>query len=238
LHCMIPGGALSELGEKKIWRKCISGFLFPVKVMSKLMKKYFLKLLKETYKKHSLIFKGGIANLSDPGAFEALIDFLSQKSWNVYAKLPFHGAKGGIEYLARYVSKTAISNERILSCTNTHVTFKWRDYSDGNKLKVMQLSAHEFIRRYLSHVLPDGFMRVRTFGFLANACKAKNIECILEILNQPKNKKERKKESTAELMIRVAGIDINLCQRCREGRLEIIALIPKEKSPPNYLDTS
>ncbi len=107
---------------------------------------------------------------------------LRKKSWNVYAKEPFNGAGDGVKHLARYFAKIAIGNERILSCDNQQVTFKWRDYADDNKTKIMQLDAHEFIRRYLSHILPSGFMRVRYFCFMSSAVKAKNAKLIKSLL--------------------------------------------------------
>lgn len=243
LHCMIPGGALCDFNGQKEWRDCKPGFLFPVKVMSKLFGKTFLKLLQQAYKNNEITFKGSIAELAEHGKFEQLMVLLSNKSWNVYAKTPFNGSEGGLEYLARYVSKTAIGNERLVSCDNQKVTFKWRDYADENQSKFMTLNATEFIRRYLTHVLPDGFMRIRAFGFLANACKAKNINVILPLLNQPQKKdfekqEKKTKETIAELMERITGIDIYQCQHCKIGRLEIIKSILSAKQSLAYIDTS
>ena len=153
----------------------------------------------------------------------------------------------GLEYLARYVSKTAIGNERILSHDNQQVTFQWRDYADKSKEKIMVLDAHEFIRRYLQHVLPNGFMRIRAFGFLANACKAKNIDLIRSQLtphdNDPKQDK-KDKEPIDALMMRLTGIDINLCQTCKIGHLETTRNILSQwqlnliDAQPQYTDTS
>src|SRR3990167_740621 len=239
LHCMIPGGALCDSNEKKEWRESKPGFLFPVKVISKLFGRTFLALLQQAYKNKEIIFKGSIIELAEKERFEKLVALLTGKSWNVYAKTPFNGSEGGLEYLSRYVSKTAIGNERIISCDNQKVTFKWRDYADESKSKLMTLDALEFIRRYLTHVLPNGFMRIRTFGFLANSCKAKNIDLILPLLNQLKRRDSEKKEeeSISELMQRITGIDIHLCQHCKVGNLEIIKSISCAKPLP-YVDTS
>jgi hypothetical protein len=239
LHCMIPGGALAEQNGKTFWRACKPGFLFPVKVMSKLFGKIFLGLLVDAYQAKQFIFNGVIAEFSELKKFESLVQALRKKSWNVYAKAPFNGAQGGLEYLARYVNKTAISNERILSFDDEHVAFKWRDYADQNRSKIMKLEIHEFIRRFLTHVLPKGFMRVRSFGFLANPIKARSIEQILTLLAQPKEEKEvPKNETTAELIKRVVGIDIELCKHCKKGRLHIIKRLPNFKQSRGYLDTS
>lgn len=306
LHCMIPGGALYDDGEgQKQWRSSEKGFLFPSKAMSKYFGKTFLTLLERAFSNNELNLKGGIAELSESKTLGQFMVRLRKKSWNVYAKEPFNGAEGGITYLARYFAKTAVGNERILSCDNKQVTFKWRDYSDDNKIKVMTLDVQEFIRRYLSHVLPDRFMRVRGFGLLANACKAKNIATIrtllqgddqinggsmaIDLLSVPSLKhdtvaglpgeksfiplivsndinglqpsenrvakslatqatgtnaadnaviKTKPKESVAELMKRITGIDIELCKQCKTGRLEKIPLLLGQNQLPAPWDTS
>ena len=206
LHCILPGGALCDVDGQKEFRLSKSGFLFPVKVMSALFGKIFLTLLQQAFTENELTFKGSIAELSEPTKFQELMAILTLKSWNVFAKEPFHGAAGGLAYLARYVSKTAISNERILSFDNENVTFKWRDYSDNNKLKVMTLDVNEFIRRFLSHILPEGFMRVRSFGFLASACKTKNLNLIRALLLG--NKKEVYTKNLEEVKEPIPEVDL------------------------------
>jgi hypothetical protein len=189
LHCMVPGGALYDDDEgQKQWRSSEKTFLFPSKAMAKYFGKAFLTQLERAHRHNELNLKGGIAELADSKTFGQLMVKLCRKSWNVYAKEPFNGAEGGVTYLARYFAKTAIGNERILSCNDDTVGFKWRDYADDNKTKIMTLDAHEFIRRYLSHILPNGFMRVRSFGILANACKAKNIAIIRDLLSSVEHK--------------------------------------------------
>ena len=306
MHCMIPGGALYDDDEgRKQWRASKKGFLFPSRAMAKYFGASFLTLLERAHRHDELNLKGGIAELADSKTFGQLMIKLRKKSWNVYAKEPFNGAEGGVTYLARYFAKTAIGNERILSCDDNEVTFKWRDYADKGKTKIMMLDAHEFIRRYLSHILPDGFMRARSFGLLANACKAKNIATIRKLLDdakqinsasmltdlsptpplenktmvmQPDEKsfiklitsrdinalqpsdsliantpltspvsidaisnavdKVKTKESVAELMKRIIGIDIERCKHCKVGRLEKIPLIPGTNQIPEAWDTS
>lgn len=247
LHCMIPGGALCDVDGQKQWKSSKPDYLFSVKVMAKFTGKVFLRLLKEAYNNNEIAFGGSISGLEKPVKFNQLIALLYKKSWNVYAKEPFNGAEGGLEYLSRYVSKTAIGNERIISHDNQQVTFKWRDYADENKEKIMVLDAHEFIRRYLQHVLPNGFMRIRAFGFLANACKTKNIDLIrsqITPLENASKQDKKEKEPIDELMMRFAGIDINLCQNCKIGRLETIGSIRSQfdlsqiNEQPQYIDTS
>lgn len=302
LHCMIPGGALYDNSEgQKQWRSSKKTFLFSSKAMAKYFGKTFMTLLERAFSNKELNLKGGISELSESKTLGQFMIKLSKKSWNVYAKEPFNGAEGGITYLARYFAKTAIGNERILSCDDEQVAFKWRDYADDSKSKIMTLDAHEFIRRYLSHILPDGFMRVRSFGFLANACKTKNIATIRTLLHddeqthgtdlppspapekeattiqfiapaiastigpndidvpQPLDNlitatrapmtiravpivsdvvKSKAKESVAELMKRITGIDIEICKHCKIGRLEKIPLPLRINQGPTAWDTS
>jgi len=245
LHCMIPGGALCDIDLQKVWKNCQKGFVFPVKVAASLFGKIFINLLKKEYQNQEITFQGSISELSKPDKFGALCALLRKKSWNVYAKPPFNGAEGGLTYLSRYISKAAISNERIISCKDGKVTFKWRDYSDNNKSKIMTLDAFEFIRRYLQHVLPNKFMRVRSYGILANTCKTKNIELIRTQLtpNEKKVEISIEKESSLDLILRLTGVDVGLCQRCKIGRLRTILSIPSELSSPyqaerSYTDTS
>jgi hypothetical protein len=260
LHCIIPGGALNndekDGQNKQKWIPCKPKFLFPIKVMSKIFRGPFIKLLRQAYQNNELKLQNTIANLVNPKIFTRLLDNLMKKDWVVYSKKPFNGAKGAIGYLAKYVYKTAISNNRILSCKNDKVTFKWRDYSNHNKIKLMTLDAHEFIRRFLSHVLPDRFVRIRSFGFLANPCKKNKIQKILHLLNQPNHnqlnkpnksnkltrsiEKIKKNESTSALMLRLTGININICPKCKTGVLHIIQNFPNsiQHKRLNYQDTS
>lgn len=246
LHCMIPGGALCDIDGQKQWKSSEPDYLFSVKVMAKFTGKVFLRLLQAAYNNNELTFGGSITELEKAGTFAQLMTVLHQKSWNVYAKEPFNGAEGGLEYLARYVSKTAIGNERLLSHDNQKVTFKWRDYSDESKSKIMDLDAHEFIRRYLQHVLPNGFMRIRAFGFLANACKVKNINLIRSQLAASElvvKSGKKDKEPIAELMMRLTGLDINLCHDCKIGRPVVTRTMLNQHqlniiSQSQYIDTS
>lgn len=236
LHCIIPGGALTN----NAWISCKPGFLFPVKVISRMFSGIFVKLLSQAYENNQLKLQGAVAHLANPAIFTALLNQLRQKAWCVYSKKPFAGAKGAVEYLAKYVYKTAISNNRILSCDNNRVTFNWRDYADHNKIKKMSLDNHEFIRRFLTHVLPDRFIRIRSFGFLANSCKAKNIQQILGLLTQNITISTKAKESTSELMLRLTGVDINLCPKCKKGRLQNIKTLQNfmQLQQAKYQDTS
>ncbi len=159
IHCVVPGGGLSPDG--KHWVSCRKGFFMPVRVMSSLFRGKFLDHLKNRFESGDLIFPGGIRHLKDPGTFEVFRGQFYHKKWVVYCKPPFDGAEGVLKYLGRYTHRIAISNNRVLNVEDGNVSFRWRDYADGDKQKIMTLKADEFIRRFLLHVLPHRFVRIR-----------------------------------------------------------------------------
>jgi hypothetical protein len=216
----------SKIGKPSYCR-CLIFTLFPVKVLSKLFRRFYVSGLKELHKENQLKLPNQLTESLTSLDFDQLLNELTGKDWVVYAKPPFAGPEKLLSYLARYTHKIAISNHRILACDDKAVTFKWRDYSDGNKMKVMELKPEEFIRRFLSHVLPSGFMRIRSFGFLANSCKAKKVKIIQAQLDyQPQ--KPTEKCSTAERMLHLTGQDITLCPLCKKGHLKRISDIPSQ----------
>ncbi len=228
IHCIVPGGALVD-GER--WQLSKSNYLFPVKAMSRIFRGIFISGLRTLHKKNQLKIPNDPnpkTDLNTSENFNALLDTLIEKSWVVYAKEPFAGPKKLLDYLGRYVNKIAISNCRILSCNDKSVRFKWRDYSDGNRVKIMELKPEEFIRRFLSHIVPEGFMRIRFFGFLANACKNKNIAKIRKLLSYEPAEENHKKD-VRTLMLELTGNDITLCPKCKKGHFY------KTQSMPNKL---
>ena len=166
--------------------------------------------------------------MQDPQPFARLLDSLRDKPWIVYAKRPFAGPQQVLDYLGRYTHRVAISNHRILSLDDGRVTFSYRDRRDHNLKKHMSLDAQEFIRRFLLHVLPTGFMKIRHFGFLANPCKADNLTRIREQLGESilPDSPEPPAESVAEMMLRITGRDITRCPHCQQGHLVRVAELP------------
>lgn len=233
VHCIVPGGALKPDGT---WIST-NGFLFPVKVLSRFFRGTYVSKLRILYQKNQLKLPDQLAESGNVQAFDQLLNELMNQDWVVYAKPPFAGPEKLLSYLGRYTHKIAISNYRILACDEESVTFKWRDYSDDNKEKIMKLKPEEFIRRFLSHVLPDGFIRIRSYGFLANACKAKKVKAIQQQLNYQAPSHSTEKKDTASLMIDLTGIDITLCPHCKQGKLKRIGEIPSKFSNPIF-DTS
>ena len=155
---------------------------------------------------------------------------LRSHDWVVYSKAPFAGAEQVLTYLGRYTHKTAVANHRLVDFDGEHVRFRWRDYADGNKPKVMRLDAGEFIRRFLLHVLPRGFTRLRHYGLLANRGRARKLARCRELLHQPAPE-PRERETTRETPLRLTGIDIAVCGQCGEGTLrQILILEPRHRT--------
>ena len=216
LHCLVCAGALS--GDQNRWIPARKNFLFPVKALSLVFRGKFLQFLKKAFDQKKLLFPGQSAPLADAETFTLLLKTLRQKPWVVYAKKPFAAPDSVLDYLARYIHRVALSNDRILSTHNGEVTFSYRDRKNPNQRNVMRLQTEEFIRRFLLHVIPKGFMRVRHFGFLANNAKERLSKCrqllgLLPALPKPPQR------STHQLMLALTGIDLTRCPRCRKGTL-------------------
>ena len=223
LHCLIPAGALSD--DQKRWTPARKNFLFPIKALSIVFRGKFLHLLKKACERNKLLFVAQSASLADPVAFKLLIKVLRKKPWIAYAKKPFGSPVHVLDYLGRYTHRVALSNDRILSARNGDVTFSYRDRKDPNRKKTMTLDAHEFIRRFLLHVIPKGFVRVRHFGFLANRSKDLLSKC-RQLLNLSPTVPKLHQRSVQELMLQLTGIDISRCPLCQQGTLVFVAELP------------
>jgi len=183
VHVIVPGGGLSPDGKN--WIGCRSGFFLPVKVLSRLFRRFFLEGLIRLHKAGKLKFFGKLSKLADPDTFAAHLSPLRKTNWVVYAKPPFGGPEAVLAYLSRYTHRVAISNHRLVSADADTVAFRWKDYriKRGDRMKVMRLTADEFIRRFLIHVLPSGFHRIRHTGFLANSIRRDRIGQIRRLLD-------------------------------------------------------
>ncbi|PYX29284.1 MAG: IS91 family transposase [Acidobacteria bacterium] len=183
IHCVVPAGGLAPDGSR--WIPCRRKFFLPVKVLSRLFRGKFLALLRDAFAAGKLQFHGQLAPLREPARFHAWLRPLQEIEWVVYAKLPFGGPEYVLKYLARYTHRVAISNGRLLSLENGQVTFQWRDSKDNNQIKTMTLDAVEFIRRFLLHILPSGFVKIRHFGFLSRRRRSAALELCRQRLPQP-----------------------------------------------------
>jgi len=223
LHCLVPAGAVSY--DQKRWSPARKNFLFPVTALSVVFCGKFLDLLKSAFDRNKLLFIGQTASLADRGAFQLLINTLRKKPWIVYAKKPFGSPVHVLDYLGRYTHRVALSNDRIVSTCNRDVTFSYRDRKNQNRKKTMTLDAHEFIRRFLLHVIPKGFVRVRHFGFLANRSKSLLSKC-RQLLDLNPALPKLPQQSVQELMLQLTGIDITRCPLCQKGTLVFLANLP------------
>ena len=235
IHCIVTGGGLSSDGSR--WISCRKGFFLPVTVMSALFRGKLLDYLKHCFKSGVLMFDGVIRNLKAPGNFNLFRKQLYEKKWVVYCKPPFGGPKGVIKYLGRYTHRIAISNNRILNIQDGRVSFLWRDYADDNRQKTMLLPSDEFIRRFLLHVLPERYVRIRHFGLLANRNRKGNIAACHKMLGKKNVTKEKRRETWQEQMLRICGIDVTVCPICQKGKMcRVERLLPVRcKSPPELI---
>lgn len=185
IHCVIPAGGLAPDGS--CWIRSPPGFFLPVRVLSAVFRGKFVDGLKRLFRRGKLGFHGSLRNLAQPKLFRSFLRQLFRQKWVVYAKRPFGGPKYVLQYLARYTHRVAISNHRLIAFEDSKVTFRWKDYAHGNKKRKMTVTADEFLRRFLLHVLPRGFVRIRSFGFLANRCRATKISLCRTLLeNTPR----------------------------------------------------
>lgn len=218
LHCVVPGGGISPDGSR--WIACRKSFFLPVRVLSRLFRKKFLNSLRSAFRTGTLHLSGELASLKQPTAFRALCRQAARIEWVVYAKPPFGGPERVLKYLARYTHRVAISNHRLQSLEQGRVNFAARDYADHGRTKTMTLDAVEFIRRFLLHVLPSGFVRIRQFGFLSNRVRKQKLALCRVLLGarQP------------ALLDSPASPDAHLeqpprCPICKLGRLILTELL-------------
>jgi hypothetical protein len=223
VHCVVPGGGIGPDGAK--WAGCRKKtFFLPVKVLGRRFRNVFLAYLREAFEDGKLQFQGEMAALAKPAAFEALCRRAERAKWVVHAKPPFGGPEQVLKYLARYTHRVAISNNRILSIEDGKVTFLWKDYADGSKTKTMTLDAVEFIRRFLLHILPTGFVRIRQFGFLANRARREKLALCRALLGAPS---APPRIALAEVGDRKA--DEKPCPVCPTGHMILIRLPRTER---------
>jgi hypothetical protein len=216
LHCVVTAGALSADGQHFVSPRH-KGFLFPVRALAKVFRGKFLDGLRRA-------FDAGA--LGDDVFAPTLCQTLRRIDWVVYAKPPFAGPESALAYLARYTHRIAISNPRLVNLEPGRVAFRYRDYQDGGKEKVMRLDALEFIRRFLLHVLPKGFVRIRHYGLLANRHRKKKIARCRALLAAP-TPEAPESQSVSEELHRLSGKDLLRCPACSEGRMIPIAEIPR-----------
>jgi hypothetical protein len=239
LHCIIPAGVLSF--DKTEWVAARDKYLFRVESLAKEFRKRYLSKLEKLYGQEKLCFHGRASDFADKQVFNKLIKTLKDKEWITYSKQPLEvslrslsdGPEQVFEYLGRYTHRVAITNNRIVSIEDGKVTFSYCDRSDESKIKELTLKAEEFIRRFLLHILPGGFMKIRYYGFLAHANKKASIPLLRQLINPDAEVAEKIIETVEEMMLRLTGTDLSVCPECGKGKMTHI-----EDLPNLLLDTS
>lgn len=219
IHTIVLAGGLTK--ENK-WRCSSKKFFLPVKVMGKKFRGKFLDNLKKYYAEKQLKFYGMLKELENPESFQSLINTCYGKSWYTYSKRPFSGPLAVIEYLGRYTHRIAISNSRIVSMDNETITIKVKDYKDKSKDKLLVLSGVEFIRRFLMHVLPKGFVKLRHFGILGNRNKKTKLVLCRKLTRSKVYKPIYTNLSTSEIIKLITGKDVSTCPACISGIMQKI----------------
>lgn len=225
LHCLIPAGVLSFAKDK--WIPAHESFLFRIDSVAKEFRKRYLRNLETIYLKKQLIFPGNTNRFESKQEFGQLIKKLSKLKWIAYAKAPFAGPQQVLEYLGRYTHRVAISNNRIVSIDNDKLTFTYRDREKNNEIRQMSLDVDEFIRRFLLHILPKGFVKIRYFGFLSHTNKKQAVALLRKLINPDALMPEKIKETIAEMMLRLTGNDITCCPQCKRGKMTIVRKLPR-----------
>jgi hypothetical protein len=229
LHCVVPGGGLSPDGKR--WISCRPDFFLPVRVLSRLFRRLFLEALQKAFDSGKLRFSASLEALGDRQAFVRYLSPLKKAEWVVYAKRPFAGPQQVLNYVGRYTHRVAISNDRLLDIENDRVRFVWKDYRDNNEQKTMDLPAEEFIRRFLLHVLPDGFQRIRYYGFLSNRHRDEKLALCRQLLEMPPSDRNPvapdEPSDYCRLYEQLTGHSLKQCPVCQQGRMvEVEILAP------------
>ena len=233
LHFVVAGGGIAPEGDR--WIFCRSGFFMPVRVLSRLFRRLFLEALQKAFDCGKLKFFSSLEALQDRRAFMRYLAPVRKAEWVVYAKPPFAGPQQVLDYVGRYTHRVAISNDRLLDIENGEVRFRWKDYRDNNRQKTLMLTADEFIRRFLLHVLPDGFQRIRYYGFLGNRYRKQKLARCRQLLGMPENERPETDPSSdyRDLYEQLTGLSLWKCPVCHKGCMHVIGVLESaDKRPP------
>ncbi|HRY03844.1 MAG TPA: IS91 family transposase [Beijerinckiaceae bacterium] len=251
VHVIVPGGGLSSDGSR--WVACKPKFFLPVRVLSRFFRRRFLEGLISLHETGRLAFFGDLAHLADPDAFKAHLAPLRRAEWVVYAKRPFGGPESVLAYLSRYTHRVAISDSRLVAFDGHRVAFRWKDYrvrasAPGARIKTMTLPVDEFMRRFLLHVLPDGFHRIRHYGFLAGAARVENVarirQMLVDVAGSPQaGQNADKHDGDPAVAVADDGHETSFPCRCCGGRMSIIerfarGAVPQTPFAAAWNDTS
>lgn len=239
LHCVVPGGGISPDGTR--WIACRQDFFLPVRVLARLFRRLFLKYLLDVFDAGDLQLSSSLEQLRTPRAFLRHIALARKTEWVVYAKKPFAGPEQVLQYVGRYTHRVAITNHRVLDIDGGKIQFRWKDYRDDSRQKTMILAANEFIRRFLLHALPEGFQRIRYYGFLANRYRAEKLALCRQLLEMPPPKSSADTEDRKDYRDRyehLTGASLKVCPLCGTGTMVVIETLHCTTGRVPVMDTS
>jgi hypothetical protein len=236
LHCLVPGGGIAPDG--KSWIACKPGFFLPVRVLSRMFRGLFLHYLEKAFAAGTLNFFSPHHHLYEPAAFRRHLAPAHGAEWVVYAKRPFAGPAQVLEYVGRYTHRVAVSNNRLVSIDDGKVRFRWKDYRQESRQKVMTLDGGEFIRRFLIHVLPDGFHRIRYYGFLGNCHRTRKLALCRELLAMATLQSADPPADYRDRFEALTGRSLHECPHCHGGIMVVIDSIARPKVCQPVPDTS
>jgi len=233
LHCVVPGGGVAPDGKR--WIACRPGFFLPVRVLSALFRRLFLAQLRQAFRDEQLHFFNALAELQNPRVFAKYLAPVANADWVVYSKKPFGGPEHVLEYLGRYTHRVAISNNRLIGFADGQVAFQWKDYRQEAQRKIMRLDAAEFVRRFLLHVLPSGFQRIRHYGLLANCHRQDKLAQCRQLLQVQPPPPAGEPLDYLDRYQRLTGISLRDCPHCGQGQMQRIeSFLPgtQPRGPP------
>ena len=236
LHCVVTGGGLSPDGSR--WIACRTGFFLPVKVLSRLFRRLFVEALEKAFDTGELQFFAALASLRDRDVFRRHLAPVRQADWVVYAKPPFAGPDQVLDYVGRYTHRVALSNDRLLDIEDGKVCFRWKDYRQNSRRKTMTLDAEEFIRRFLLHVLPDRFQRIRYYGLLGNRHRGEKLARCRALLGMPGPEPDDTVKDYRDRCEELTGVSLWECPVCRHGRMIQVEVLEPGAPRPLIQDTS
>jgi hypothetical protein len=240
LHFVIPAGGLSPDGTR--WISCRSEFFLPVRVLARLFRRLFLQHLEKAFAAGVLQFFSALQPLRTRRAFMHYLAPVRRTEWALYAKRPFAGPEQVLHYVARYTHRVAISNDRLLRNDDNKIQFRWKDYRDNNRHKIMTLAANEFIRRFLIHVLPEGFQRIRYYGFLSNCCRKDKLARCRQLLKMPlppaSQPDSHPQKDYRDRYEKLTGESLKTCPVCQNGHMIVTEVLEPSVNLPPSNDTS
>ena len=238
LHCVVTGGGLSPDGSR--WISCRPGFFLPVRVLRRLFRRLLLEYLQKAFDAGQLQFFSSLESLGQQRCWRRHLAAARKTEWMVYSKAPFGGPRQVLQYVGRYTHRVAISNHRLLDIEDGQVRFRWKDYRDHSQQKTMTLTAEEFIRRFLLHVLPHGFQRIRYYGLLGNRYRERKLARCRQLLGMP-----RPETSVAEApqdyrdhYQQLTGGSLWDCPVCHQGRMLVVGILARTDRRRAITDTS